>query len=784
MFKFLDLDQASPKPDVKQDEIILSYNDKKLMEIEKGLEDGLDVIKLSEDLDNITYGLEEQMKKLPKYVRAYEILNRDLEEIVDYQAGLEDNLDMASKVKNISLVSKYLNIKVEELDHGLLDNDPDDEKNTNIVIRIIKKIFSAIIGIFKAIIGLVIKIIKTFFRFIRKILGLGDPATEVKKELEKTTTTSMGGGFAFYPSISGNNVKKANKKIKKADKTKTDNNGNNKASTAPVVKEEIENNEDIKEAIEIVEKLEANEAANLGVKDFNLTEEQKEKLENIAKKVENEYPLALIIANKIFEHDKGKIDLFDLLTVLYALSSSVAKANINCNGNKDGFTIERHIESFLEGIDGITSIMDEFNKRRETEFKDLTIRSTVSPYKKSYFASAIWFKLADMVDKVAPIYKNGSNLAVYNIQDSNDSILGTVLRFMNSMSTNLRTADDNFSFNINLIKKFRKKEFKEEEIEFNNIITPIVKNKLGDIFFESMKEYISVDGASSKADDNYKHMVEDMIDKSGYKYFRTAVLTFDRKNIKILVHLSNVSDLNKLREIYGLPEPGHNMHGTDTGNEIAEKYSKFFKEDLPKLSNEIKGKFIIIEMKVTSKDLMEQTDLDKIKEINFNPMEVTRDKLSLIKLMEELTNILTGSIDDLESCLSKTEKLLNKAKKDLDKLEKDFMSFTKWLGKNMSTINRGENKVWYKQQLSTSEGNNLGEKSGLSSKITTASSIKKGLLTIGEMLHSTSEDIIQIYKNVVIEDLKVVKSISSDKVISTYIGELLDYYEIKDGIGG
>ena len=785
MLKFLELDLTSPKPDILKDEIALTHAEKKLIEVEKGIEDSLDLLRLSEELDNIAYGLEEQIKKLPKYINAYSILNRELEELVNYQAGLEDNVNMSNKINTISSISKYLNIRIEELDYGLLDDDADDERNTNIIIRIIKKIFKAIIGVFKAIVGLIVKIIKTFFRFIKKLLGLGDPATEVKKKLEKSESTGSFGGFGFYPSFSGSTVKSTNTKIKTGNKKNTDDGkDDNKASTAPVVEEEINNNEDVKEAKEVIKKLENEEASNLGVPEFNLTEEQKEKLETIARKIEDDYPLAVLITNKIFEHDKGKIDLFDLLVVLYALSSAVAKANINCNEKREGLTIERHINEFLNGVDEIVSIMDDFNKRKETEFKSLAIRETASPYKKKYFASAIWFKLADMVDKIAPIYKKGSNLAVYNVEDANNSILGTVLRFMYSMSSNIRTADDLFNFHLSLVKKFRDKEFREEEIDFVKLLFPIIKNKLGETFYESLTEYKRTNSISDDADNAYKHMLKDLIEKSDYKFFKSALLTFDRKNIKILVHLTNVDDLNKLREIYGLPEPGHNMHGTDIGNEIAEKYAKFFKDDLPRLTNEIKGKFILIEMEITYQDLLAQSDLDKLKEINFNPMEVTKEKLALIKLMEILTELLVGSIDDLESCLSKTEKMLNEAKHKLDKLEKDFTSFINWLGKNMSTIDRGENKVWFDRQLSTSEGENLGAKSGLSSKINTTGTIKKSLLTIGEMLHSVSEDIIQIYKNVVIEDLKLVKSISTDKVLATYINELLDYYEIKDGIGG
>ena len=75
-------------------------------------------------------------------------------------------------------------------------------------------------------------------------------------------------------------------------------------------------------------------------------------------------------------------------------------------------------------------------------------------------------------------------------------------------------------------------------------------------------------------------------------------------------------------------------------------------------------------------------------------------------------------------------------------------------------------------------------KEALSAKLELMSSLKKGILTTSTSLQVTANELMAIYKNTVIPNLRNVKNLTGDRVLKKYINELIDFYEIKDGIGG
>lgn len=732
-------DFSSPTLDIKQDERNLTIEEKLIEEINYGLEYNLDLISLSNDMETLMSGLEHNFKQLPIYVNAYGIITENLDKVLDYGAGIEDNLDLNNVYNKIETVTKILGLKVDEIEAGLLDNDPDDkEENENVIIRILKKIWDAIVNFIKSIINVITKIIKTFFKFIKKILGIQDPATEIKKKIEKEEKSSGGGGFGGYSGINVQTPKYESSPVSS---------GASKAKDDPKTAEDsIED-----ETIEGADSMEEHEEEIRQI-DSKLLKNKKniKRLEDIAEEVIKQYPLAVLIANHIFEFEDGDIDLFEVLTILYAITTASTTSVIQCE-DKGKMNIERHINAFLDAIE---RIKDVFNRKKHLGDSHANT---------NYMDTATFYRLHSFVSNVYPIY--GGTV------DKESSLVAIIRNIMTGYSHNLEVASDSFYFYIKQLES--RITTVNNDVDFGSIIRPLIEEKLGEEFLMSLSMY--------------RPMISD-IGKHGlstdYKYFRSAVISFNKNEIELLVHLSNVSDYNTLKDL-NLPDPGLLSNTNKNAKAFEDTYKEFFMKKLPKIAKDVKGTIGVIRFNVTMDDLKKHTDILSNKKIIATAPLMDENKLVVLELLNNLTKGLGHNLDDLEKCLKYTEKLLNNIKKDIADTEKLITETIKHIGKSRAIANRGEPLARYNMEaVELPMEERRTPKEALSAKLELMSSLKKGILTTSTSLQVTANELMAIYKNTVIPNLRNVKNLTGDRVLKKYINELIDFYEIKDGIGG
>ena len=744
MINFLNAeDVSSPISDINKEEERLSYEDKLLNEINQGMEDGLKILELSDKLDYSLAGLEHYTRILPVYTNAYEIVNNNLAKVLDYDAGIEDNLDLDNVFKQAEYVTKALNIKIVEFDAGLLSNDPDDKvENENILLRILKKIWEIIVTFIKGIINFISKIISTFFKFIKRLLGFKDPAAEVKNKLkEKEKKSTGGGGSGFFPSTvnvpstptysSGTPSQQANTSIT-----------NNSNPVEDSVNEET---------IEATDTIEEQETITMDPKqELALSKKMEDKLENMAIKVIEEYPLAVVVADYIYEFEDGEIDLLDLMAVLYLITISSTSAVINCE-KKNNYTIERHLGAFLNDIKQIEDIFkreDHLNGRQANN---------------NYFDTATYYRLFSFVETVYPLYTGK--------QSSNESMIALIRNIMKGYSGNLTVASDTMYFHLTHLKD----RFKtvNTNIDFNSIFNPILEDKLGEEFVMGMKDYVPV---TSKLKDNGL--------TGSYKYFRSAVLSFNKKEIELLVHLTNIASYENYIKNLNLPDPGMISSTHKSAESIEKEYMNFFKNILPELAKEAKGELQIIKIEVTEKDIKKFLPATNKKIIAIAPF-MNEDKLVTIKILDYLSQALGTNADSVEKCLKYTEKDLKEIGKHIRNTETLLDKFIKHMGTQRAIVNRGEPRARYDLEATDVPADERRTpKETLAAKQALISSLRKGILTTSQTLQATSSDLLKIYKNVVVPNLKNIRTLTTEKVITKFINELIDYYEAKDGVKG
>ena len=827
MFKFMDNIDSNVKVDINEDSEYIDKSNDLLSKIDKGFEDGLDILTLSNEFSNLIAGIESYETKLPVYVKAYSMVADSVDKLTDYQAGIEDNFNMDETVENVLFVSKTLNITVEEIDYGLLDDDKDDKKNTNIIIKILKKIFNFIVGFIKGIVKGIIKIIGIFFKFIKKILGFGDPATvvtkkleEVEKEIDNSSTSSFGGGGGFS-GFGGNTFQNANNRYRNNSNNGNNNNSNNNSNNSnnsnnnngnnsnnnnsnnnnnnngnnsnnnnsnngnnnngnnntnndntsssrsgEILDEELENNEDARNAKENVENEEQSEYQNL-----TLSDEQLQRLEEIGKELQEEYPLAILLTNQIFDFDKDNdLNLFNVLSILYCLTSAVAKSNISCTANSGNLTVERHVNELIDSVKDISNIMAEFKKYEKDKNDD-----PMTPAPQSYLSSTMWVRLDSLINKTYYIYGDG---------DTNErSVISSIRRFMDSISSNLVNVNQDFEFNLSKIKKkFTEQEF--NDIDLADIIRTILKEKLGDTFYDGFTDYIPTNTAGHDVSNDLKGEINASIVNSGYNYFKAAVLTFDRKEINILVHLTNVDSTVNINR--ALPANlGNNMHGAVNSKPAIADVNDFFVSRLPKIAEDVKGKFVTIKLNVTRDDLINKFNIHTVKPVLSNALLTKTSVVKLTGLTAVLAGDLKSTASDLESCLKKTESEVSNLEKVIKDLEKDFDDFLSHLSANKKFADKQKSiKLTFRDQAKYVDGRKSSLGHAIDDKMKTVTNVKKSMVKIAGTIQNAATDIITIYKSVVISNLTVVKTLSTDTVISSYVADLLDFYKTTDGVGG
>ena len=747
MINFLNTEEiSSPISDINKEEERLTYEDNLLNEIQQGMEDGLEILNLSDKLDYSLAGLEHYTRTLPIYTKAYDVVNNNLAKVLDYSAGIEDNLDLDNVFKQAEYVTKALNINIEEFDAGLLSNDPDDKvENENILLRILKKIWEIIVTFIKGIINFISKVITTFFRFIKKLLGFKDPATEVKDKLEEKEKkhTSGGGGGGFYPSAvstpntptysSGTPTQQANNKIA---------NSNN---TNPV-EDNIDN-----ETIDAADTIEEQETKIMDPRqELAISKKMEDKLETMALKVMEEYPLAVVVADYIYEFEDGEIDLLDLMAVLYLITISSTSAVINCE-KKNNYTVERHLEAFLRDIKQVEDIF-----KREDHLDGRHANN-------NYIDTATYYRLYSFVETVYPIY-TGKN-------SPNESMVALIRNIMKGYSGNLTIASDTMYFHLTHLKD----RFKtvNTNIDLNSIFNPILERKLGEEFVLGFKNYVPI---TSKLKE---HGVT-----GGYKYFRSAVLSFNKKEIELLVHLTNIASYEEYIKNLNLPDPGMISSTHKAAADIENAYAHFFKDILPDLAKETKGELQIIKVEVTEKDLKEFLPAAN-KNITAIAPFMNEDKIVTIKVLDYLSQALGTSADSVEKCLKYTEKDLKEIGKHIRNTETLLDKFIKHMGTQRAVISRGEPKARYDLEATDVPAEERRDpKESLAAKQALISSLRKGILTTSQTLQASSSDLLKIYKNVVVPNLKNIRTLTTEKVITKFINELIDYYEAKDGVKG
>jgi len=798
---FLGLD-TSPKLDTVRDELILTDREKKLKEIEEGLEDASELSSLSYDLEDMSSDLNMFINKLPGYVNAYQMVTNNLVKVADYQAGLEDNVEMDNVYKEVTFIAKHLNIRIEELDYGLLDSDPDDTTNTNILIRIVKKIFNIIIGLVKNIVNIIVKIVNTFFKYIKRLLGISDPAAKIKKRVEETEkkmdkddynpvhiSSVGGGGFDVHIPAERDpytNIKKSNDKIKDKhnertnDTSKTDETNKdikdaddklNKlpgTTMGPAVKEMLEENPVYEESKELKEQLELREAAVHGIKNYKLTDQEVQTIEDLKRKIENEYPLPILIANNIFEMENEKtINVIDVLAVLYSLTISLAKTNINCDSKLEEFTIENHLYYFIKNISEINTFLDGFKNFIKARLNN-SRRAVL--YENDYMVNPFCLKLTNMVDKIVPIY---------DMKD--DSVIASIRKFISSIANTVDKSNITFNKIIDLFLG-ENKEYKK--IALSDVINPVLKQKIGDTMYDSITSYIPVNNVSDGADSSCKNIIKNEIENSGYKFCRSAVLTVDSKNIEILVHLTNVRDLETAIHKAGLPDTSKLMHGNTLKQEEIDKYKEFFAEKLPQIADDIKGKIIKIVIEVSREDLIKQFNLVDKKEIDDDVIYFNSHSTEIIASLERLSKALAVSVDDIEKCINKTDKVFKKFTNTLNDLEKGFNKLIKYIEVNSGIYSPVTNEAYVKEvrSLAGKDAKITPLKNAVLDKKEMMESIKKTILYVSQMLHVTTQEVIQIYKTDIIDNLKILKELSADNTIAMYINSLENIFDRHAGI--
>ena len=749
MLNFLGIeDTSSPISDIKKEEERLTYEDKLLNEINQGIEDGLEILELSDKLDYSIAGLEHYSRLLPVYNKAFDVVNSNLSKVLDYSAGIEDNLDIENVFKQAEYVTKALNIKIEEFDAGLLSNDPEDkEENENILIRILKKIWSAIVNFIKAIINFISKIITTFFRFIKRLLGISDPAAKIKKKLEEKEKGSGGGGMTLAPIpmpdtpsySNGSPSQNANDRINNDDDS--DGGDFHDPATDEINEETIEANETI----------ENHETTVIDPrKELAISKKMEDKLETMALKIMEEYPLAVVVADYIYEFEDGEIDLIDLVAVLYLITLSSTSAVIKCE-KKNNYDIERHIEAFLNGIKKIEDI---FNREPHLNGRHAN---------QNFFDTATYYRLHSFVETVYPIY-NGRN-------SPNESLLSIIRNIMKGYSGNLTIASDTMYFHLTHMKD----RFKtvNTNIDFNTIFNPIIEDKLGDEFLMGMTTYVPV---TSK--------LREYGIKSDYKYFRGAVLSFNKKEVELLVHLTNIPDYDRYIENLNLPDPGIASSTHKSAEEIEKQYMHFFRDVLPGLAKDVGGELHVIKIEVTEKDLKKYLP-GPTKNITAIAPLMNEDKLVTIQALDYLSQALGTNSENVEKCLKYTERDLKEIGKHIRNTEKLIDKFIKHMGTQRAVVDRGEPKARYTVEATDVPAEDRrSPKEALAAKQALISSLRRGILTTSQTLQSTSTDLLKIYKNTVVPNLKNIRTLATEKVITTFINELIDYYEAKDGVKG
>ena len=752
MIDFLDIrDTSSPISDIKKEEKRLTQEERLLNEINQGIEDGLETLELSDKLDYSLAGLEHYSRVLPIYNKAFEIVNDNLSKVLDYSAGIEDNLEIENIFKQTEYVVKTLNIDIIEFDAGLLSNDPEDkEENENILIKILKKIWSAITSFIKAIVSIISKIITTFFKFTKKILGFSDPAAKIKakiKEIEEKRNENTNSSSSFsMPSFKlPKESKKKKKKKKKHPNERINSNTDDEEYDDPAT----DNIND--ETIEANDNMENREARTMDPRqELAITKEMEDKLEDMTLKIMDEYPLAIVIADHIYEFEDGEIDLIDLIAVLYLITISSTSAVLKCKTKKN-YSIERHIEAFIKGILKIEDIFD-----REKHLKGKHANN-------NFLDTATFYRLYSFVETVYPIY-SGKN-------SPNESLISLIRNVMKGYGGNLTIASDSIQFHLaNMENRFNTVNTK---IDLNSIFIPILEDKLGEEFTMGMESYVPVTNKLTKNGVSNK-----------YKYFRSAVLSFNKKEIELLVHLTNIANYDDYINNLNLPDPGMSSTTHKSAKSIEESYKDFFKNILPSLAKKASGELQIITIKVTEEDLKKYLPGPSKSITSIAPF-MDEDKLVTIKLLDNLSKALGTNSDDIEKCLKYTDKDLSKISNHISNIEKLIDKFIKHMGTQRAVVDRGEPKARYTLEAGdTSSDDVRSPKEALGKKQALVSSLRKGILTTSQALQSTSNDLLKIYKNTVIPNLRNVKTLATEKVLTTFINELIEYYEARDGVGG
>ena len=751
MINFLNTeDESSPISDIKKEEKRLTQEDILLNEINQGIEDGLETLELSDKLDYSLAGLEHYNRLLPIYNKAFEVVNGNLSKVLDYSAGIEDNLDIENIFKQTEYVTKALNITIVEFDAGLLSNDPEDkEENENIIIRILKKIWSAIVNFIKAIINFISKIVTTFFRFIKKLLGFSDPATKIKQKIEKE---KGGGGGMFIAPVKMPNTPKysAGNPSGQSNKRINDNASNNEDADDDNYDDPSTDNID-DETIEANDNMENRENRTIDPKqELAISKKMEDKLETMALRIMEEYPLAVIVAEYIYEFEDGEIDLIDLIAVLYLITIASTSSVIKCE-KKNNYSIERHIEAFLRGIEKIEDI---FN--REEHLKGNHANN-------NFLDTATFYRLYSFVETVYPVY-TGKN-------SPNESLISIIRNIMKGYGGNLTIASDTIHFHLTTMEK--RFNTVNTTIDLKSIFIPILEDKLGEEFTMGMESYVPVTEKLTS------HGVSNK-----YKYFRSAVLSFNKKEIELLVHVTNIANYDDYISNLNLPDPGMSSTTHKSAESIEESYKDFFKNILPTLAKEASGELQVIKIEVTGKDLKKYLP-GPSKEITAIAPFMNEDKLVTIKVLDNLSKALGTNSEDIEKCLKYTDKDLSKIGKHIRNTEKLLDKFIKHMGTQRTVVDRGEPMARYNLEAGDTTSDDVrSPREALAAKQALVGSLRKGILTTSQTLQSTSTDLLKMYKNTVIPNLKNVRTLATEKVITTFINELIDYYEARDGVGG
>ena len=760
MINFLEL-ESPPSTNIKQDEIKLSYYEELTEEVNKGLEDNYELLALDEEFKRLEAGLEEYFTKLPIYLNAMDIVSKNILEVMDYQAGIEDNIDFNSVEKNIIYVTKTLNLKIEEVDAGLLDNDPDDTKNTNIFLKILRKIFSIIVGLIKGILRVIGKIISVFIRFIKKLLGIKDPASEMKEKLEKYKEEhSSGGGFGGFGGIS-TEVPSYDKDIINKTNEAMEN------DELPISEDKKETVNKIKDLLDKEEKKEREKLLPPPENKKLITDKKLEKrlktLKDLYLKIKREYPIATLIANKIFEFEK-EISVVQILVVLYLLDISTissifktTKDEEEKSSEKDeGLTVDTVVYNFYK-------LLKEFDDSLYKWGDKIRPSHILRSEEDGFFEFKSIFTIDKFIEAIKPLIGG---------KDKKSSIVGYTRIFTTVLGAAFDEMSDTFIELLDNIKTIYPVEHRR--LMVRDTIIEVLSDKLGYNLQDAFFDYVTMDHRLKK------YGVK--VDK--YKYYRLGFLGFTKNGVNLLVHCTNIKDLDNYEKLnIDLPEKNSMLYKEN--KEFIERCIKLLKEELPQIAKDNTGEIVVIKIPVEYQDVEKYITEIREKEIITSAVLISIDDLSLITMLKIISKLLEKSIGDMEIYLDKTKTIFTKIDDTIKDIEKKLNTFIRNMGifadinGDVATNNyyKGLEEGVKKEEL-------ISHMDGRLLKKEVIIAIKEGLLNSVKVVESSVAQFLNIYRYVIVYNSKEIRDLVGSKLFSLYTDELVRYYEMKDGIGG